>query len=426
MQKRKRFQITLLLLSACFGIWFACDCKAYADNEVVVVIDPGHGGENLGAQYDGYTEKDMTMVVAKAMQEELQKFENITVYLTHDTDVDMSLKERAKFAQEKNADFLFSIHFNASVNHNLFGAEVWIPAYADFYVKGYQFAEIQMAEFESMGLYSRGIKTKLNDIGEDYYGILRHCSSMGIPSALLEHCHLDQENDKLFYQHSEEQWKEFGKRDAEAVAKYFGLKSESKGVDYSNYEKVSVSMPKGAVKPDKSAPEVSEIEVLSVDEETAEITVKMTATDSDGYIQYYKYSFDGGLTYSDLQKWPRTVWNHSEPEHTFKVTAPFDREIDLRLCAYNGFDVWTESNCITLEAIAAPVIEEVPAPQKQEYREISYEPYAETEEISMPMGETVKLIVLIVLISLLIAVILFAMIAMLLKARPRNKRRRAE
>ena len=98
----------------------------------------------------------------------------------------------------------------------------------------------------------------------------------------------------------------------------------------------------------------------------------------------------------------------------------------MRLCAYNGFDVWTESNCITLEAIAAPVIEEVPAPQKQEYREISYEPYAETEEISMPMGETVKLIVLIVLISLLIAVILFAMIAMLLKARPRNRRRRAE
>ena len=30
----------------------------------VIVIDPGHGGENLGAQVDGYTEKEMTMIVA--------------------------------------------------------------------------------------------------------------------------------------------------------------------------------------------------------------------------------------------------------------------------------------------------------------------------------------------------------------------------
>ena len=41
--------------------------------QVVVVIDPGHGGENLGGEYEDYTEKEMTMVVANAMKEELEK-----------------------------------------------------------------------------------------------------------------------------------------------------------------------------------------------------------------------------------------------------------------------------------------------------------------------------------------------------------------
>ena len=40
---------------------------------LVFVIDPGHGGENLGAEYDGYTEKEITMPMAIAMKEELEK-----------------------------------------------------------------------------------------------------------------------------------------------------------------------------------------------------------------------------------------------------------------------------------------------------------------------------------------------------------------
>lgn len=122
----------------------------------VIVIDPGHGGENLGAKYEGCTEKDMNMILARAMKEELEKYDNVTVYLTRDSDVDMSIKDRALFAKDKNADFLFCLHFNMSVNHNLFGAEVWVPAFSDYYVKGYQFAEIEMEQLTGLGLYSGG------------------------------------------------------------------------------------------------------------------------------------------------------------------------------------------------------------------------------------------------------------------------------
>ena len=74
---------------------------------VVIVIDPGHGGDNEGTLEGPAQEKKMTMVTALAMYEELTKYDNVDVYLTHTDDVTMSLADRAQFAADRNADFLF-------------------------------------------------------------------------------------------------------------------------------------------------------------------------------------------------------------------------------------------------------------------------------------------------------------------------------
>lgn len=326
-----------------------------AEEPLVIIIDPGHGGENLGAEYEEYTEKDMTMVVARAMKEELEKYDKVVVYLTRDTDMDMSIEQRALFAKEKNADFLFCLHFNMSVNHDLFGTEVWVPAGGEYYAKGYSFAQIEMAELTGLGLYSRGIKTRLNDKGDNYYGILRYCSREQVPSVLIEHCHLDHEKDQKFYQQGEEQLKEFGRLDAAAVAKYFRLRSEVLGVDYSDYPVPEISVPSGMVAPDKTEPELCRIEVADINQETGEITINMEAEDSDSYILYYNYSYDGGNTYSMPDAWPRTeAWNQSDQTYSFTIKVPFDKPISLRAGACNGFDVWTESNEIMLDPIADP------------------------------------------------------------------------
>ena len=86
---------------------------------VIIVIDPGHGGDNEGTLEGPAQEKKMTMVTALAMYEELTKYDNVDVYLTHTDDVTMSLADRAQFAADRNADFLFSIHYNASMDHDL-------------------------------------------------------------------------------------------------------------------------------------------------------------------------------------------------------------------------------------------------------------------------------------------------------------------
>ena len=101
--------------------------EVQADEPVVVVIDPGHGGENLGGEYEEYIEKEMTMIVANAMKEELEKYDGIQVYMTRygDIEEDMSLEERSEYAKSVDADFMFCLHFNLSEHHTLFGAECW-------------------------------------------------------------------------------------------------------------------------------------------------------------------------------------------------------------------------------------------------------------------------------------------------------------
>lgn len=413
------------ILIVCFAFLMPSG-NVYADEQpVIVVIDPGHSGENLGAQCDGYVEKELNMVVANAMKEELEKYDNVVVYLTHETDIDMTIKNRALFAKEKNADFLFCLHFNSSVNHNLYGAEVWVPAYGNLYVAGRQFAEIEMEQLTNMGLYSRGIKTRLNDDDEDYYGILRYCSELNIPSALIEHCHLDHDNDRGFYQNSEEKLKAFGRADAEAAAKYLGLSSVEKGVDYSDYPKVEIESSSEAVRPDKSEPDECRIEIVSIDEEKGEITVNMKAADYDSYILYYNYSLDGGNTYSELCSWPRPEWDSSEPELTFTVAVPFDKDIELRTNAYNGFDVWKESNILNIPAIPEPQEEtmEEEAVYEEIYPEMIYEPVSGNE---MNQGEKIQLIVLILLISLLMSIVLFAMVKMIFRLKGNSKEQKEQ
>ncbi len=105
----------------------ACAAPRLQDTggKVIIVIDPGHGGKNQGTIENNHEEKQMTLTTALAMYEELSLYDNVEIYMTRTEDVDLSLKERAEFALSVDADFLFSIHYNASLNHELFGSEVW-------------------------------------------------------------------------------------------------------------------------------------------------------------------------------------------------------------------------------------------------------------------------------------------------------------
>lgn len=356
---------------------------------IVVVIDPGHGGENLGGEFQDYTEKEMTITVARAMKEELEKYEGIAVYLTRTGDEELSLDERCAYAESVNADFMFCLHFNLSEHHTLFGAECWVSAFGENYSKGYSFASVEMELLQELGLYSRGIKTRLNDAGIDYYGIIRHSTERGIPCVLIEHCHLDQENDQPFYDH-DEKLIEFGKLDATAVAKYFNLRSEELGTDYSDYRNVSVEVPAHVVAPDETEPDVCMIEIIDQNVQNGEVTVQVSAADYDSGMLYYTYSYDNGETFSELQKWP------DKSQDTFRFTMQVPPRILPRIIVngYNGYDLYTASNMITLPSMDYKTEEEIATElarkEAQESVSQSVTPKKDYTEITYDKNETKK------------------------------------
>ncbi len=437
--------IILLVCTGCFGIDADAIMRVQAEEPVVIVIDPGHGGENLGGEYEDYTEKEMTMVVANAMKAELEQYDGIRVYMTRTTDKDMTLEERCEYAASVNADFIFCLHFNLSEYHTLFGAETWISAYGEQYSRGYAFAAIEMELLQEKGLYSRGIKTRLNNNGIDYYGIIRHATERNIPCALIEHCHLDEENDKPFYDHKEK-LEEFGRLDAEAVARYYRLKSDSLGKDFTNYEVTAVPIPTQVMKPDSTEPDICMIELVEQNADNGEVTISVSANDYDSGMLYYTYSYDGGETFSRLQKWP----DKSKDTFQFTIQVPSGEIPRIVVNAYNGYDLYTTSNEIDLpavrfgeqtgeaetageleekqedmgnteEALEASRMDSQPVLSKDDYEEISYDIPEEVEEqaeltVSYFVG-----------VCVICAVLVFCMILsmiVILRSYKRRKRRR--
>lgn len=428
--------VSILLVTVLFigCAWFEDHMEVQADEEpVIVVIDPGHGGENLGAEYENYVEKEMTMIVANAMKEELEKYDGIRVYMTRydDVETDISLEERSEFAKSVDADFLFCLHFNMSEQHTLFGAECWISAFGEEYSKGYGFASVEMELLEELGLYSRGIKTRLNQKGTDYYGIIRTATERDIPCVLIEHCHLDQENDKPFYDH-DEKLKTFGRLDATAVAKYFNLRSEELGVDYSDYQNVEVPVPSGVVKPDSTETDVCMIEVLDQNMETGEVTVQVSAMDYDSGMLYYTYSYDNGETFSDLQKWG----DKSQDMITFTMQVPPHIVPQIVVNGYNGYDLYKTSNMVSLpsmdyktaEELAAELAEQealesaAMAETQKNYVEITYDDPVSEKTVQGDMSLSYFLTVCGVC-ALLVLGMVFSMM-LILRSRKRRRRRR--
>lgn len=315
---------------------------AYAAEPVVVVIDPGHGGENLGTDYLPIPEKVYTMQVALYMKEELEKYKNVAVYLTHTEDVDMDLNERAEFAKSVNADFLFSLHFNMSISHALYGSEVWAPSTGTLYSRGYSAGNEFLMQFEQMGLFNRGIKTRIGSKGTDYYGIIKQCSLRDIPAIIVEHCHVDHINDVANIQ-SQDKLKEFGVCDATAAARYFGLEKKDGEVNYNEYAPLAVPVPKGRVYNDTTAPVYLEAKLLDYNSASRYATVELNSLDNESPLQYYAFSTDNGLTWSTLQPWTK-----GQNKMTVTVNIGYGKKDTLLFKVMNLYDIATSSNLLSL------------------------------------------------------------------------------
>ncbi len=87
--------------------------------EFIILIDPGHGGKDIGAVgYFGLKEKDVNLDIAlrmaNYMKRELRKSPHVKIYMTRHSDIYVSLEDRVRMAKDINAGVFFSIHANSS------------------------------------------------------------------------------------------------------------------------------------------------------------------------------------------------------------------------------------------------------------------------------------------------------------------------
>lgn len=205
-----------------------------AEVDRIVVLDPGHGGKFAGASYYGRREEILTLIAAKACKSYLEThYFGVKVYLTRTENVELrptlaaDLEARAQFAQDKNADILVSLHFNASNTHKASGALCFIsnqPAVTD---RCRRLANAILAKLQTTGLKNLGAVTTNSDqyfdeFGnpKDYYAINRHSANRGIPGIIVEHCFMDVDTE---YIDTTEKIELLGQLDAIGIANYLGL-----------------------------------------------------------------------------------------------------------------------------------------------------------------------------------------------------------
>lgn len=79
--------------------------------DVIIVIDPGHGGKDPGVVGNDQTkEKDVVLAIAKKIQSELNQGQGFKVLLTRDGDYFLALRERLQLAHANKADLFISLH----------------------------------------------------------------------------------------------------------------------------------------------------------------------------------------------------------------------------------------------------------------------------------------------------------------------------
>ncbi len=114
---KPRFLLSLLI-AACIAAW-ASPCHAANDNDdapnFTLVIDPGHGGKDVGCQGKKGREKDITLAVSKLFGEKVahRYGEQVEVVFTRDDDRYLTLQQRADKANDAMGDLFVSIHVNS-------------------------------------------------------------------------------------------------------------------------------------------------------------------------------------------------------------------------------------------------------------------------------------------------------------------------
>ena len=222
------------------------DSRAVNEN-VVVALDPGHDSTHTGAGANGVREEVLTLKIAQYCKEELEKYANVSVYMTRTTaacpypsnkNSGGDISDRVYAAAKAGASIFVSFHLNSSTSTSAKGAEVivpndsWKPEVAQ---QGKELANDIMDELTAIGLQKRSIYSKDTTLADekypdgsksDYFSVQIAAKENNIPGIIVEHAFVTNTGDVNTYLNNEAGLKKLGVADATGIAKYLGVSKE--------------------------------------------------------------------------------------------------------------------------------------------------------------------------------------------------------
>ena len=178
-----------------------------------VFIGVGHGGKDNGAVANGFKEDELNLSIALACRDELKRH-GVEVGISREKDETDPLSDEIKECNAFAPDYAVEIHNNAGGGD---GVEIYHHFGGG---RGKTLADNILSEIISIGQNSRGLKTKKNSSGKDYYGWIRQTNA---PAVLVECAFLDNKKDITVIDTAAKQ-KKMGIAIAKGVLKTLGIK----------------------------------------------------------------------------------------------------------------------------------------------------------------------------------------------------------
>lgn len=183
--------VLLILASTLLGVYFHRHKDTILHEKAQVIIDAGHGGDDLGAIFNGRNEKDDNLRLAHKVKDILEE-QGIDVALTRNKDYFVTLEDRCDYANKCDAEIFVSLHRNSAPNAK--GVEIWISsqnppadrALASDILSGLDDAGISV---------NRGVKTGYAQGNGDYY-VNKHTD---MTSCLVELGFINSETDNRLF-----------------------------------------------------------------------------------------------------------------------------------------------------------------------------------------------------------------------------------
>lgn len=127
-------------------------------NKKLIVIDAGHGGQDIGATHGFHSEKEIVSKIAKKIKG-LNTNDEVEIILLRNEDEFKSLADRIETINSLNADLVLSLHVNKNPNESSSGVEAFVSDQNAKYADSKAHAEELVSILTTDKLKNRGVKT---------------------------------------------------------------------------------------------------------------------------------------------------------------------------------------------------------------------------------------------------------------------------